>query len=62
MQKNKLYRNYLKLKTVNNENIYKSFRKKLNHILKYAEKYYSDLLNSNKDHIKNMADHEKYHW
>ena len=52
-KKNKLCRNYLKLKTVHNENIYKSYRNKLNHILKCAEKkYHSDLLDSNKHNIK----------
>ena len=52
-KKSKLYRNYLKLKTVNNENIYKLYRNKLNHILKCAEKkYHSNLLDSNKDNIK----------
>ena len=51
--KNKLYRNSLKLKIVKYENIYKSYRNKLNHILKCAEKkYHSDLLDSNKDNIK----------
>ena len=33
--------------------MYKSYKNKLNHSLKWAEKkYYSDLLDSNKDNIK----------
>ena len=51
--KNKLYKRYMKCKTVANENTYKRYRNKLNIILKCAEKkHYTDLLNSNKDNIK----------
>ena len=51
--KNKLYRKYLKVKSVANEMNYKSYRNKLNHIVKVAEKqHYSELLNNCQDNIK----------
>ena len=49
--KNKLYRKYLKVKSVANEMNYRSYRTKLNH--KVAEKqHYSELLNNCQDNIK----------
>ena len=51
--KNKLYRKYSKVKSVANEMNYKSYRNKLNHIVKVAEKqHYSGLLNNCQDNIK----------
>ena len=51
--KNKLYIKYLKVKSVANEMNYKSYRNKLNHIVKVAEKqHYSELLNNCQDNIK----------
>ena len=51
--KNKLYRKYLKVKSVANEMNYKSYRNKFNHKVKVAEKqYYSELLNNCQDNIK----------
>ena len=48
-ERNKLYINYVKLKTVNNEDIHKSYRKKLNRIVQCAENiYHSDRLDPNK--------------
>ena len=44
---------YLKIKSVQNELTYKSYRNKLHHILKVAEKkYYADLLEANKSNLK----------
>ena len=51
--KNKLYKKYMKCKTVANEKTYKRYRNNLNMILKCAEKqHFTDLLNSHKDNIK----------
>ena len=60
--KNKLYKKYMKCKTVANEKTYKRYRNKLNIILKCAEKqHFTDLLNSHKDNIKKiMAYNKKY--
>ena len=44
-KKNKLYMKSLKIKTTANEIEYKSYRNKLNHILRFAErKYFQDVL------------------
>ena len=52
--KNKLYKKYMKCKTVANEKTYKGYQNKLDLILKCAEKqHFTDLLNSHKDNIKN---------
>ena len=51
--KNKLYKKYQKINAVAHEIEYKTYRNKLNHILKCAErKHYSDLLNDNKNNVK----------
>ena len=43
--KNKLYHEYKKIPSVRNEIIYKTFRNKLNRVLKFSEKkYYKDLI------------------
>ena len=43
----------MKINSVANEIKYKTYRNKLNHILKCAErKHYSDLLNDNKSNVK----------
>ena len=53
--KNKLYRKSLKIKSTNNEMVYKNYRNKLKHLLKAAEKkYYSDLVLINKSNSKKM--------
>ena len=53
--KNKLYRKSLKIKSTNNEMVYKIYRNKLKHLLKSAEKkYYSDLVLMNKSNSKKM--------
>ena len=50
---NKLYKKYQKINAVAHEIEYKTYRNKLNHILKCAErKHYSDLLNDNKNNVK----------
>ena len=52
-KKNKLYKKYLKMPSALNEITYKSYRNKLNHILKKSERqHYSDLLTANKSNIK----------
>ena len=52
-KKNKLYKMHLKIKSVQNDLTYKSYRNKLHHILKFAEKkYYADLLEANKSNLK----------
>ena len=58
-EKNKLYKKYLKISTVANETRYKTYRNKLHHILKIAEKqHYSELLmNCQSDIKKNMENH-----
>ena len=51
--KNKLYHKYHQVKSAANEEIYKRYRNKLNHILRFAEKeHYSDLLRNCQDNIK----------
>ena len=51
--KNKLYSKYNRIKYVANEIKYKTYRNKLNRILKVAErKYYSDMIDENKHNIK----------
>ena len=51
--KNKLYRDYMKINSVAREMKYKTYRNKLNHVLRHAErKHYSDLLNDNKNNVK----------
>ena len=51
--KNKLFRKYRKIDSVENETKYNIYRNKLNHLLKQAEKkHYSDLLEANKDSMK----------
>ena len=51
--KNKLYKRYLKVKTVANEVKYKGYRNKLHHVLKYAEKqHFAELLNNCQDNLK----------
>ena len=51
--KNKLYKKYQKINAVAHGIEYKTYRNKLNHILKCAErKHYSDLLNDNKNNVK----------
>ena len=51
--KNKLYHKYKKIPSVKNESSYKSFRYKLNHMLKIAEKkYYRDLIIYHKDNTR----------
>ena len=48
--KNRLYHKYKKIPSVRNEIIYETFRNKLNHVLKFAEKkYYKDLIISHRD-------------
>ena len=52
-EKNKLYKKYLKISTVANETRYKTYRNKLHHILKIAEKqHYSELLMNCQSDIK----------
>ena len=62
-KKNKLYRKSLKIKSANNEMVYKNYRNKLKHLLKAAEKkYYSDLVLINKSMwsiIKNIINRNK---
>ena len=54
-KKNKLYKKYLKMPSALNEITYKSYRNKLNHILKKSERqHYSDLLTANKSNIKKI--------
>ena len=56
--KNKLYKKCLKVKTVANETIYKTYRNKLNHLLKIAEKqHYSELLINCQNDVKIMENH-----
>ena len=51
--KNKLYTRHLKVNTVANEVNYKSYRNKLHHVLKYAEKqHFAELLNNCQDNLK----------
>ena len=51
--KNKLYKKCLNVKTVANETIYKTYRNKLNHLLKIAEKqHYSELLINCQNDVK----------
>ena len=51
--KNKLYHKYKKIPSVKNESSYKSFRNKLNHMLKIAEKkYHRDLIIYHKDNTR----------
>ena len=59
--KNKLYKKYQKINAVAHEIEYKTYRNKLNHILKCAErKHYSDLLNDNKNNVKRTWQILKY--
>ena len=52
-QKNELYLKYNRIRSVANEIQYKTYRNKLNSILKFAEKkYHSDLLDESKHNIK----------
>ena len=52
-KKNKLYKKYIKMPSCYNESVYKSYRNKLNTILKKSQKqHYSDLLAANKSNIK----------
>ena len=54
--KNKLYRKYLKVKSVANEMNYKNYRNKLHHFMKVAEKqHYFELLNNCQDNIKSRG-------
>ena len=39
-QKNKLYKKYLRHPTTNNENKYKQYKNKLNHVIKVGKKKY----------------------
>ena len=51
--KNELYHKYKKIPSVKNESSYKSFRNKLNHMLKIVEKkYYRDLIIYHKDNTR----------
>ena len=51
--KNKLYHKCKKIPSVRNEIIYKTFRNKLNHVLKFAEKkYYKDFIISHRDNAR----------
>ena len=51
--KNKLYGDYMKINSVAREMKYKTYRNKLNHVLRHAErKHYSDLLDDNKNNVK----------
>ena len=53
--KNKMYNLFLEITCAYNESKYKTYRNKLNHILKKAEKqHYTDLLTANKNNIKNL--------
>ena len=53
MRKNKLYKKYLHHPTANNENTYKRYKNKLNHIIKGAKKkYYEEQLISYKGNSK----------
>ena len=61
-KKNKLYKMYLKIKSVQNELTYKSYRNKLHHILKVAEKkYYANESNLKKtwNILKGMINRNK---
>ena len=54
-----MYKVYLKVPSACNESKYKTYRNKLNHILKKAQKqHYTDLLAANKNTIKKFANHE----
>ncbi len=54
-KKNKLYRDFVKYRTVNAENKYKAYKNKLTTIMRCAKKdYYTNLLMENKSNIKNM--------
>ena len=60
-KKNKLYMKSLKVKTTANEIEYKSYRNKLNHILRFAErKHFQDVLEKNPQYKKNLADIQKH--
>ena len=50
--KNKLYHKHKNIPSVKNETVYKSYRNKLNHVLKYAEKHFRDLIISHKDNTR----------
>ena len=53
--KNKLYVQYKKCKSVHNECIYKTYKNKLNRIIKAAEKnYYQEKLEINKCNMKKI--------
>ena len=55
-----MYKVYLKVPSACNESKYKTYRNKLNHILKKAQKqHYTDLLAANKNIIKKFANHER---
>ena len=59
-KKNKLYMKSLKVKTTANEIEYKSYRNKLNHILRFAErKHFQDVLEKNKHNIKKPGRYSK---
>ena len=48
-----MYKVYLNVPSACNESKYKTYRNRLNHILKKAEKqHYTDLLEANKNNIK----------
>ena len=51
--KNKLNGDYMKINSVAREMKYKTYRNKLNHVLRHAErKHYSDLLDDNRNNVK----------
>ncbi len=54
-KKNKLYRDFVKYRTVNAENKYKAYKNKLTTIMRCAKKdYYTNLLMEKQSNIKNM--------
>ena len=53
IHKNKLYKRFLKKPSIKNEEIYKKYKNKLNHILRIAKKkYYSGKFDESKNNIK----------
>ena len=58
-----MYKLFLKIPCAYNESKYKTYRNKLNHILKKAEKqHYTDLLIANKNNIKKLGKLWKVLW
>ena len=60
--KNKLYLKYKKVRSAFNEDCYKKYKSKLQHLLKVAEKqYFHDLITRYRNNAKVLGGHKSYH-